>query len=462
MVGYERRLLVLVGLIALAFLPLLAASLFFLARFSSAQDRLDAVYTRTVILAHDLRSEKMRQNSLVPVIVINGDKGLLAELERSNRRFDLIVGELKTLAGDAETRAALDAVSTLQRRLLALQRTGVAQRLDGGTMSGANAYFQKNAGPLTSSIDAAIDRFTDRSAARYQAERARNQRVVRGVFGVLVLASLFAFVFCAFLGRLLLRLVEQKRSYDQVAARLAEREKAISLARKEAVEVVAHDLNNPITTILFASENLLAQPGVKDQPRVRSGVEAILLATETMRRLIRNILDHSKIEAGGLVLARERVDLGRLLADAAEQFALSAARKGLDFAYAPGGAGPVLDADGSRLGQVVANLLSNAVKFTEPGGTVSLTGRIEGEAVLIEVRDTGWGMTPEQVARVFDRRWQGEAAAAHGNGLGLAISKAIVEAHGGRLGVDSRPGEGSAFSVVLPLAARDEAVRERA
>ena len=452
MVGYERRLLVLVGAIALAFLPLLAASLVFLARFSAAQDRLDAVYTRTVILAHDLRGEKMRQNSLVPVIVINGDKTLLVELERSNRRFDAIVGDLKALARDDETRAALQQVSTLQGRLLVLQRAGVAQRLDGGTMSRANAFFQNNAGPLTSSIDAAIDRFTERSAARYQAERTHNQAVVRGVFGVLVLASLCAFVFCAFLGRLLLRLVEQKRGYDEVAARLAEREKAISLARKEALtRKLFHDA--PITTLLFASENLLAQPGVEQQPKVRSGVEAILLATETMRRLIRNILDHSKIEAGGLVLAKETVDLRRLLADIADQFALSAARKGLDFAYTPDAAEPVLEADEGRIGQVVANLLSNAIKFTEPGGTVSLSSRVADGAVVVEVRDTGWGMSPEQAARVFERHWQGEAAAAHGNGLGLAISKAIVEAHGGRLGVDSRPGEGSAFSVVLPLAA---------
>lgn len=453
MVGYERRLLMLVGLIALAFLPLLAASLFFLARFSASQDRLDAHYTRTVILAHDLRGEKMRQNALVPVIVINGEKGLLVELERSNRRFDAIVGDLKLLARDDEARRALEEVSALQRRLLTVQRAGVALRLDGGAMAQTNAYFQKNAGPLTTRIDAAIDRFNDRAASRYQAERAHNQRVVRGAFGVLVLASICAFVFCAFMGRLLLRLVEQKRTYDQVAARLAEREKTVSAARKEAVEVVAHDLNNPITTILFASENLLAQPGVEALPKVRSGVENILLATETMRRLIRNILDHSKIEAGGLVLAKETVDLRRLLADIADQFSLSAARKGLDFAYTPDAADPVLDADGARIGQVVANLLSNAIKFTEPGGTVSLSSRVEGEAVVVEVRDSGWGMTPEQAARVFERNWQGEAAVAHGNGLGLAISKAIVEAHGGRLGVDSRPGEGSAFSVVLPLAA---------
>ncbi|MFT4251826.1 MAG: HAMP domain-containing sensor histidine kinase [Caulobacter sp.] len=459
MVDYERRLLVLVGLIALAFLPLLAASLVFLAQVSTAQDRLDALYARTVILAHELRGEKMRQNSLVPVIVLTGDAAPLGELKRSNRQFDALLGELRGLARDADAHAALDTVAALQRRLLTMQDTGLAMRLNGASSAGVNAYFQRNAVPLSADINQAIDRFTAQASAGYQAERTRSQRVMRGVFWVLAVASVCAFAFCAFLGRLLLRLVERKRAYDEAAARLAAREKTISLARKEAVEVVAHDLNNPITTILFASENLLAEPDLDRMPRTRAAIDNIRLATETMRRLIRNILDHSKIEAGGLVLSKETVDLRRLLADVAGQFEVSAARKGVAFSYAPSAAvdgddhGPLLEADGARLEQVVANLLSNAIKFTAPGGRVSLTSEVSGDGVVVEVRDTGWGMTQEQAARIFDRNWQSDAAAPHGNGLGLTISKAIVEAHGGRLGVDSRPGEGSAFRMVLPLAA---------
>ncbi|PXA81208.1 hypothetical protein DMC25_20825 [Caulobacter sp. D4A] len=457
MVDYERRLLMLVGLIALAFLPLLAASLVFLSQVSTAQDRLDALYARTVILAHELRGEKMRQNSLVPVIVLTGDAAPLGELKRSNQRFDSLLGQLRGLARDTGAHTTLDTVAGLQRRLLTMQDTGLAKRLGGASPAEANAYFQRNAVPLSAELNAAIDRFADQATAGYQAERAHSQRVVRGVFWVLAVASVCAFAFCAFLGRLLLRLVEQKRAYDQAAARLAEREKSISLARKEAVEIVAHDLNNPITTILFASENLLAEPELDRQPRMKGAIENIRMATETMRRLIRNILDHSKIEAGGLVLSKETVDLRRLLADVAGQFEVSAARKGVAFSYAPHGdldaADAFLEADGARLEQVVANLLSNAIKFTAPGGQVSLTSEISDAAVVVEVRDTGWGMTEEQAARIFDRNWQTDAAAAHGNGLGLTISKAIVEAHGGRLGVDSRPGEGSAFRVTLPLAA---------
>jgi len=453
MVGYERKLLTLVGLIALALLPILAAALYFLSTISASQDRLDALYTRTVILAQELRVEKMKQNSLVPVIVITGDRALLGRLSASNRKFQSILGDLRAVARDADADRALDTVADLQRRLVAVEGPGIAQRLAGGSTAEVNAYFQRNAGPHTRDMNVTMDRFIEQASARYQAERVRNQRLLHGVFWVLALGSAAALAFCAYVGWHLLRLVEQKSAFDQISAKLAQREKEISKARKEAVEVVSHDLNNPITTILFATENLLVRPEMAALPKVKSSIESILLATETMRRLIRNILDHSKIEAGGLVLSKENVDLRSLLADIADQFALSAARKGVDFSQAYSDSDTVLQADGARIEQVVGNLLANAIKFTAPGGSVSLSSEVLDDLVVVQVKDTGWGMTAEQVDRIFDRYWQADEAAPLGTGLGLTISKAIVEAHGGRLGIDTRPGEGSTFKVILPLAA---------
>ncbi len=450
MVGYERKLLTLVGLIALAFLPILAASLYFLSTISSSQDRLDAVYTKTVILSHELRVEKMKQNALTPVIVITGDRRYIKSLQDANNRFDSTLAALRKLARDAEAQRLLDKVAQLQTRLLSIQQTGVALRLNGGSIAQVDTYFQRKAGPGTLEIDAAIDHFSAQAEARYQTERGRNQRLLQGVFWVLALASVGAFVFCAYVGRLLVQLVGQKRAFDRVSARLAEREKEISQARKEAVEIVAHDLNNPITTILFASENLLAHPQLEALPRGRASVQSILLATETMRRLIRNILDHSKIEAGGLVLSKETIDLRVLLDDIARQFAVSASRKGVAFSHTSPDAPPPFHADSARIEQVVANLLANAIKFTAPGGSVSLTSEVSDDAIVVCVTDTGWGMTPEQAARVFERYWQADEAAPHGAGLGLTISKAIVEAHGGNLGVDTQPGQGSTFTVFLP------------
>jgi signal transduction histidine kinase len=453
MVDYERRLLTLVGLITFAFLPILAASLYFLFAVSASQDRLDGLYTQTVILAHDLRVEKLKQNSLMPVIVLTGDRGLVTELRASDRQFDVILANLRTVAHDAEARRALDEVAALQARLRAVEEPGLALRLGGAPPAQVNAYFQRNAGPSTTSSGAALDRFIVRADARYQAERARNQRAFHGAFWVLAVASAAAFVFCAFVGRLLLQLVGRKRELDLANARLAQRDRDVAGARKEAVEIVAHDLKNPITAILFATENLSTDPALAGLPRALSTVETIRLSTETMNRLIHNVLDHSKIEAGGLVLAKETVDLRRLLAQTAGQFSASAARKGVDFHHDFPERAMVLQADEARIGQVVSNLLANAIKFTAPGGSVRLSGAVADGEVVVQVRDTGWGMSPEQVARIFDRYWQAEGAAPHGAGLGLTISKAIVEAHGGRLAIATTLGEGSTFRVILPLAA---------
>lgn len=453
MVNYERKLLTLVGLITFAFLPILAASLYCLLAVSGSQDRLDALYTRTVILAHDLRIEKLKQNALMPVIVMTGDRRLVTALYESDHAFDQILAALRSLARDAADRRALDEVAALETRLRAVAGPGIALRLDGAPTAEVNAYFQSKAGPSTTSSNAVIDRFTLQADARYQAERAHNRRVFHIAFWVLAVASAAAFVFCAFVGRLLLQLIGRKRDLDTVNARLARREREISEARKEAVEVVAHDLKNPITAILFATENLTTEPALEGLPRVMSTLRTIGTATETMNRLIRNILDHSKIEAGGLVLAKETVDLRRLLAETAGQFTASAARKGVDFFQDFPERSVVLEADEARIGQVVANLLANAIKFTAPGGSVRLSGAVADGEVIVQVRDTGWGMSAEQVARIFDRYWQAEGAAPHGAGLGLTISKAIIEAHGGRLAIDTAVGEGSTFRVILPLAA---------
>ena len=110
-----------------------------------------------------------------------------------------------------------------------------------------------------------------------------------------------------------------------------------------------------------------------------------------------------------------------------------------------------MEGDSERILQVLANLLGNAVKFTAPGGTVALhVGLAEGE-VRFAVRDTGPGIAPEHQEHVFDRFWKSHTANRHGAGLGLAISRGIVEAHGGRIRVESEPGVGSTFTFTLPL-----------
>ncbi len=115
---------------------------------------------------------------------------------------------------------------------------------------------------------------------------------------------------------------------------------------------------------------------------------------------------------------------------------------------------PYLEADGVRLGQVLVNLLENAAKYAPAGTPITVEGRADGDVAAIAVRDRGPGLTPAQAARVFDKFYRADSGlsrATEGTGLGLALCKAVVEAHGGRIAVESAPGQGSAFTVILPI-----------
>jgi signal transduction histidine kinase len=116
---------------------------------------------------------------------------------------------------------------------------------------------------------------------------------------------------------------------------------------------------------------------------------------------------------------------------------------------------PEVAADGPRVGQVLSNLLSNAIKFSHQGGEIVVSVREEGNTIVVCVSDHGRGIPREHLSKVFDRYWQGEDAKHAGMGLGLSIAKGIVEAHGGKIWVDSELGKGSAFSFTLPLATPD-------
>jgi PAS domain S-box-containing protein len=228
-------------------------------------------------------------------------------------------------------------------------------------------------------------------------------------------------------------------------ARLYAEAKAAVAARDDMIQVVSHDLRNPLQSISTAAV-LLQRDGPPDR-RHRS-LETISLATSQMKRLLQDLLDISQMDAGRFSIAHDRVDGGALIREAHTLFVSVAEEKRIRLeCRAPSAVS--IKADQGRIMQVLSNLIGNALKFVPAGGTITIGAVRQGERVRFSVADTGIGLSPEDQGRVFDRFWRGDRRKERGAGLGLALAKGIIEAHGGEIGVESVPGEGCTFYFLL-------------
>jgi signal transduction histidine kinase len=226
-------------------------------------------------------------------------------------------------------------------------------------------------------------------------------------------------------------------------------------ARDHVLGVVAHDLRNPLGNVLMQA-SLLRRPGAEPNARSLKAAESIERAATRMNRLIKDLLDVTRMEAGHLAIERARVVTREVVSESVEAQKALAASAALALSLDVRQELPEVWADRDRLLQVFENLIGNAVKFTEPGGRISVGAASRGREVLFWVNDTGSGMSAEDLPHLFDRFWQAGKAERRGSGLGLPIAKAIVEAHGGRIWVESAPGKGSTFLFTIPTAARAE------
>jgi len=216
--------------------------------------------------------------------------------------------------------------------------------------------------------------------------------------------------------------------------------------------VVSHDLRNPLSAIAMCARVMLESPPAEEEAR-RDLLTAIYQATGLANRMIQDLLDVSQIEAGRLSVERRAQRVDAMLAVATPIFTSQAAERQIALRVDVPGDLPAVLADEGRVMQVLANLVGNATKFTEPGGEVSITARRRDGEVEIAVADTGAGIPESQRALVFERFWHDRRnARRRGTGLGLAIAKGIIDAHGGRIWVESAEGRGSTFYFTLPVA----------
>lgn len=233
-------------------------------------------------------------------------------------------------------------------------------------------------------------------------------------------------------------------------ARLYERAQQAARAREEVLAIVSHDLRNPLGTILGAAELLLMLPQEARERELERQLEIIDRTALRMNRLIEDLLDVSRMEAGRLSLQCEAQEVTTLLADAAEMFQPQARERGIELETACGAGLPPVHADRERIGQVFSNLIGNALKFTPAGGRIRIEASQEGGGVRCTVRDTGPGILDEEMPNIFAPFWQASRSKGTGAGLGLSIARGIVEAHGGTIRAESVQGQGSAFHFTLP------------
>jgi signal transduction histidine kinase len=224
-----------------------------------------------------------------------------------------------------------------------------------------------------------------------------------------------------------------------------ELEKASLRKHEEAMGVVAHDLRTPLNVIAMYAA-CLVDGRLVDSKRVG---EALGRSARRMARLIEDLLTLSKLEAGHFAVEAKETDVRSIVREAYEQFRSIAERRRIDFGYQIPEHELRLVCDAGRILQALGNLIANALKFTPEGGHVQLELRAGTDRCIFQVSDTGPGVPPEHVDDVFRLFWQAPAKAKDGVGLGLAIARAIVEAHGGTITVESTPGAGAKFAFGL-------------
>ena len=232
--------------------------------------------------------------------------------------------------------------------------------------------------------------------------------------------------------------------FGEMAARLAESEE---LSRHFLMSV-SHELRTPLTAIR-GHISALREGVVEDEDARHRSLDVVAEEGARLERLVGDVLDLAKLDARRFALLREEVDMRVLCERAHAAFATEAHARGIDFGLGVDG-DAVLVTDGDRVLQIVSNLLANAIQWTPEGGSVDLTLAVDASEVFVTVSDTGPGIAADEQERIFRPFWSGHGGYRGGTGLGLTIASELATALGGRLGVDSKPGAGSRFVLVLP------------
>ncbi len=440
-----------------------------------AQERLILVLNNVVRLAQqDLRT------GAAPEQVMSD---LHAQVDTQTTRVLFVTG--------VNRRIVADSGNTLKSRNLSEVTSGLPQRLSGGLSSGKMDVGDKqpwiyvariSAGPPYTGVVVAQAPAGSSLASPIYAQMLR-QLALSGCIGGL-LAVLLALLIADSVSSPLRRLSKAAAAiaegdYNQAVPMqgpaevqelatnfnsMAEQMRASQQSQRDFLANVSHDLKTPLTSIQGFAQ-AITDGAAGDPESVRRSAGIIQDEAQRMSRMVSELLDLARIESGQIVMRREPVHLNAVLRDCVDKLALRAQQTGVTLNTQVPDNLPVVVGDGDRLAQVFTNLMDNALKHTPEGGQVTLAARaLSGSSIVrrgktwpagveVSVRDTGSGIPPKDLGRIFERFYQVDKARPRGSGLGLglAIVKQIVEAHYGAITAESVVGQGSRFVVTLPL-----------
>ena len=233
------------------------------------------------------------------------------------------------------------------------------------------------------------------------------------------------------------------------------RVRRLETVRQDFISNVSHELRTPLASLKALVETL-QEGALEDPPAASRFLSRMETEIDTLTQMVQELLELSRIESGRVPLRRRLLTPKSLVSHAVERMSMQAERAGLHLVLDCGEDLPLVSADPDRMEQVLVNLLHNAIKFTPPGGDIRVSAVPDHQDVIFQVEDTGVGIPPRDLPRIFERFYKADRArSGGGTGLGLSISRHIIEAHGGRIWAESLPGKGSTFYFSLPIGARE-------
>ncbi len=450
---------ILAGVSSVLFILLMGfmISFLFINRAAQTKDSLVRVEMEQAMDATRLLALNAKMSADHRTYLLTGEKTFISQLRDDRREFADTATKLKEASIAPYGRMLVERVEVLEKEISKLDEESIRARAKGPLSAEMTRELARQLVPARQSIMDDLQELLRHKSSILEEKKAEALETTTTMQRWIVITTAAAFILSLLVGLVYSKkLVTLHTQLAGAFSSLKEHEESLKRAirsRDEMVAVISHELKNPLTAlgtgIALIQRILPEEEALKEVRTVLNRIEPSL---GRMNRLISDLLDITRIEAKTLKVNIEPFDLSATIAEVVQGYGSMAAEKSIELSLEATDDARAVLGDKDRIAQTLSNLLSNAIKFTSEGGRITVTARRMDSFVEVRVKDTGKGISPEHLPHVFDRFWQARDSASMGTGLGLAVAKGLVEAHGGKIGVESKIGEGTTVFFTLPVA----------